>query len=218
MFGKKAVVQPIVAQEIGEAGEAIRYKKVRRQEGLNNYFETQRSCWEEQRQFDNPWLINHFITLGSPLAHAQMLLAENKHDFKRRIIQKELPINPPVRDKLGYAFLRKPIRVNDDFRFWPVQLHYAAPFATTRWTNIYFPAKFGIFGDSIGGELSKVFGQGIKDVPVTVDSWRRYTLLAHNMYWYDRRKMALKKSFFSRRTERKHTYAMSALREAIALH
>lgn len=63
-------------------------------------------------------------------------------------------------------------------------LTQASPFAVTRWTNIYAPARGVVFGDPIGGPLSHVFGSGIKDIPVKISPWwRRRTPLAHTSYW-----------------------------------
>jgi hypothetical protein len=35
-----------------------------------------------------------------------------------------------------------------------------------RWTNLYFPARWGFFGDWFGGPLRALFGTGILDIPV----------------------------------------------------
>jgi len=63
-------------------------------------------------------------------------------------------------------------------------LPHAAPFAVTRWTNIYAPVRAIIAGDPVGGPLAPVFGAGVKDVPVPISPWwRRRTPLAHTSYW-----------------------------------
>ena len=63
-------------------------------------------------------------------------------------------------------------------------LTQAAPFAVTRWTNIYAPTRGVIFGDPIGGPLAPVFGPGVKDKPVAISPWwRGQTPLAHTSYW-----------------------------------
>jgi hypothetical protein len=41
-----------------------------------------------------------------------------------------------------------------DFRYFT----HNAPFAAVRWTNLYFPVRFGFFGDVVGGPLVDVFG------------------------------------------------------------
>ena len=62
-------------------------------------------------------------------------------------------------------------------------LPHAAPFAVTRWTNIYAPVRGVIAGDPIGGPLAPVFSAGIQDIPVRISPWwRRRTPLAHTSY------------------------------------
>jgi hypothetical protein len=64
-------------------------------------------------------------------------------------------------------------------------LHHGAPFAPTRWTNLYFPTTALLFGDPVGGPAAPVFGAGIVDVPVWHPSWmRRRTPKAHSSYWH----------------------------------
>ena len=74
---------------------------------------------------------------------------------------------------------------NQEFKFTPWVIHHAGLFACTRWTNLYFPAKLGLFGDFVGGPLQTWFGPGIKDIQVrTGNIFRDLTLLAHNSYWH----------------------------------
>jgi hypothetical protein len=77
-----------------------------------------------------------------------------------------LPTCPPQRDEKGYAYSGSPTDVGEDKKFTPLVLHHAAPFAVTRWTNLYFPAMFGLLGDLVGGPLHEDFGPGILDVAV----------------------------------------------------
>ncbi len=141
----------------------------------------------------NPWLVTDFITLGSPLAHAELLLAENKADFAARLADRELPTCPPrlehgkvfsYRDEYTVAGQgggqRRTLRVP----------HHAAPFAPVRWTNIYFPTRFLLFGDIIGGPLAdrreppvRRFGFGVKDVAVATRA--AGGLFSHTRYWDD---------------------------------
>ena len=94
------------------------------------------------------------------------------------------PDNPEQKIRKRYAWWPwKFMRPRDGQRklWWP---HHAAVFASTRWTNLYFPAGLGLFGDLIGGRLAPVFGHGIRDVPVT---WgrgvRARTPAIHTHYW-----------------------------------
>ncbi len=72
-------------------------------------------------------------------------------------------------------------------------LYEGAPFAVVRWTNLYFPAQLGFFGDWFGGRLAPVFGTGIKDVPVKGNTLgrpgtnllrhRKFPAAAHSYYF-----------------------------------
>jgi hypothetical protein len=72
-------------------------------------------------------------------------------------------------------------------------LHHGAPFAITRWTNLYFP------GDIIGGRVSHLFGAGIKDVELggcCARSWR-----SHVHYWkHECACQKLREALFARAT------------------
>jgi hypothetical protein len=157
---------------------------------LGDYFEAQLALWQEIRSMGSPWLITDFITLGSPLTHAGMLLAKDAGDLRERQMQRELPTNPPITEKDGsddifsykswtdYTYGRSK-------KFKPWVIHHAGLFAFTRWTNIYFPAKFGAFGDLVGGPLRPVFGHGIKDISVSTGKLMKdHSLAAHSAYWF----------------------------------
>ena len=186
---------------------------------------TQIDLWHEQKAATNPWRITDFITLGSPLAHAQLLLADSMDDFDRRTFQRELPKCPPVLDGKTYFYWKRPPYLRNGKKISLGTLHHAAPFAVTRWTNLYFPAIGGIFGDLVGGPLQKVFGNGIKDIPVTTKRWwglARFTPISHTMYWSpheqdhtlaegDGRKIT------SRKIQSPKKFALPTLRESLEL-
>jgi hypothetical protein len=148
--------------------------------GLEKFRERQRALWQSHRKNGLPWRITDLITLGSPLAHADVLLADGKETLDVGKDQREFPTCPPrpedPRDggllwrEYGEAERRHEVRI----------LHHGAPFAVTRWTNLYFP------GDVIGGPLAHLLGNGIKDVKLCPDpnsgsaahSWR-----SHTHYW-----------------------------------
>lgn len=60
-----------------------------------------------------------------------------------------------------------------------------APFAVTRWTNLWFPvARGGLRGDWFGGGLRPLFGTGIRDVAITGNVPARLARgSAHNDYF-----------------------------------
>jgi hypothetical protein len=137
----------------------------------------QRSLWQKLREGDHrlPWRITDLITLGSPLAHADALLARGKEAFDEGKRQREFPTCPPAdEDARDCRLLWRTYRC---MRI----LHHGAPFAVTRWTNLYFP------GDVIGGPVAPLFGRGVRDVKLHAASrgWLDHLLPArsHTHYW-----------------------------------
>jgi len=145
---------------------------------------------------DARWLITDLITLGSPLTHADFLLATDADELKTRIARREFPTCPPVRELLdtrdSIAKARRAgLPLDDDrpqlmsFSFGlsrQRQLHHACPFAVVSWTNIYDPARFVFCGDVISGPLTSRFGAGVRDVDLRElrgQSWR----FSHTRYW-----------------------------------
>lgn len=183
--------QPAI-KAIEQAGESLSPEETDVQKILD-FQDLQVNLWKEIRELGNPWKVTDLITLGSPLAHAALLLARGKGDLEKRQQQRELLKCPPVPEETKgteektYSFQGwEPYDTGTE----KVQLrilHHAAPFAFTRWTNIYFPAYGGLFGDLVGGPLQSWFGPGIRDIPVTTSRWKeiaKYTLLAHTSYWW----------------------------------
>lgn len=183
---RRVSVQPVIRDILPLDAEEL--SKSCTEEGVKKYQETQREAWRELRQLGNAWRITDFITLGSPLTHAMLLLAGSRDDFECRKRQRELPTCPPQLDEKGYAYSSPtPVDVGLGRKFTPLILHHAAPFAVTRWTNLYFPARLGVFGDLVGGPLQSAFGQGIRDIAVRTEALAglaKFTLLAHTRYWH----------------------------------
>lgn len=177
-------LQSLVGEKLNLAGGKLKPNDHR---SLKAFREAQVSAFREQRRLGNPWVISDFITLGSPLTHGMLLLASSAEDFADRKEQRELPTCPPQLDENGYGFAAtKPFEIGEGQKFSPVILHDAAPFAVTRWTNFFFPAHAGLFGDFVGGRLAPSFGLGIQDIKVRSSGWRRildFTLVAHTRYW-----------------------------------
>jgi hypothetical protein len=185
--------QRIIREEISRTGELL-YQTPQDPAALANFQRDQLKAWREQCSLGNRWRISDFITLGSPLAHAELFLASNKKEFENRKRQREVITNPPQRDTKGYAYSPPTSIVvgttdNGDGtktakRYTPLILHHAAPFAVTRWTNLYFPVRWALWGDLVGGRLASAFGPGILDVPVRTTRRLGWTLLAHTSYWH----------------------------------
>ncbi|MES2626357.1 MAG: hypothetical protein V4628_13820 [Pseudomonadota bacterium] len=182
--------QPILRDALSTLGETLRnlpnnVAGTTLHRTLLQAFRTaQHLGFKEQCMWGNTWRITDFITIGSPLAHAMMLLARNGNEFAARKRQRELATCPPIVDSGRYAYATDERVVTAAGRtFSPFVLHHAACFGVTQWTNLYFPAHAGFFGDVVGGPLADVFGAGIKDVRVTSKSRWRFTLAAHTSYW-----------------------------------
>jgi hypothetical protein len=139
----------------------------------------QRDLWGEIRSQGNPWLITDFVSVGTPMYFADQLMeGKDGRSFESRIDRRELPTCPPQNEESDYN------NINGTKRFYSWEkrtwagpmgrkaivkrrvIYEGAPFALVRWTNLYFPVRFGFFGDWFGGPLGPVFGRGIKDVAV----------------------------------------------------
>jgi hypothetical protein len=140
---------------------------------IGAFQQQQHRLWQEQRARGSRWLVTDFVTLGSPLAHADVLLARDRADLTAKQAERELPTCPPWREdgqRFSYPAARAARR-----------LHHAAVFGPTRWSNLYFPARHIVRGDIVGGPLSPVFGAGVRDYRVSTRLWRGF--LSHTHYW-----------------------------------
>jgi hypothetical protein len=145
-------------------------------------------------QPDARWLISDFITLGSPLSHAEFLMARSKDDLKRRKLDREYPTSPPLRELLDPNYVQQAVaagfdipEVNPMLLAFPFsasqwQLHHACPFAATRWTNIHDHAVLVAFGDLISGPVAPSFGHGIIDVDLRHERGQSWCF-THTRYW-----------------------------------
>ena len=147
----------------------------------------------------NPrWIISDFITLGSPLTHAEFLMASDRADLAARQAAREMPTAPPTREvldninvKAALATERLPVtqtgqtslfcfpRFGDE-KTW--EMHHAAPFAVVRWTNIYDFARFIYQGDLISGPLQPIFGNMVRDVNL-MSLRGQSKKFSHTLYW-----------------------------------
>ncbi|MCW5696871.1 MAG: hypothetical protein KIS96_09095 [Bauldia sp.] len=126
------------------------------------------------------WLVTDFITCGSPLTHAAYLgidattAGKRRERFRRKRLDRELPQNPAWREDdsgtMSFIDAEKETR----------RLHHAGLFGATRWTNLYFKSRL-LVGDPIGGPLAHAFGEGVLDVPVTING--KLPPFSHSKYW-----------------------------------
>jgi len=133
----------------------------------------------------NPWRVTDFITVGAPLAHAAILLADNAAELRRKQVDREFPRCLPELENLrrdNAEVQRFSYEVNrDDPKSYRIP-HHCAVFAPTRWTNLYFPCRAIVRGDLIGGPMNGVLGDHIRDIPVATRERRGW--FAHTLYWH----------------------------------
>lgn len=149
---------------------------------------------QQAGEIDTRWLITDLVTLGSPLSHAEFLLAHSAADLERRKRDREFPTTPPFGEELDPGAIvkaraagfpldaRRPRLIAFPFGTRQWQLHHATPFAAVRWTNIHDPARLVFFGDQISGPVAPSFGPGVRDVDLRAlrGQSRRFT---HTRYW-----------------------------------
>jgi len=146
---------------------------------------------------DGRWLISDFISIGSPLTHAEFLLASSLSDLARRKKERELPTAPPFREVLDVAAFRTAEEIGlvnsattdgrafsfpvaSDLNAW--RMHHGAAFAAVRWSNVYDPAKWIFFGDLISGPLASTLGNGIEDIDLRKVRGQS-SAFSHSRYW-----------------------------------
>ena len=147
----------------------------------------QHAAWRRQRANTQPWLVTDLVTVGSPLTYADFLIGDGAAAFAQAKRDRVLPTCPPVSEletKTGFHRVTFDAPYDDPLGRGSrtfVQFHHAAPFAVTRWTNLYFSTRLlGIAGDLIGGPVVGHFGTWVHDVrtDVTVAGLRAHALLA----------------------------------------
>lgn len=167
----------------------------------------------------NPWIVSDFVTLGSPLTHAEFLIVRDRAGLTEAKAQRILPTCPPVLeydlDTKERHFTYKgtasaparapaPALASGSDAAVPPQPpprvpHHAAPFAYTRWSNIFAPHKAVVIGDIISGPLAESMGMqsgskivsGIQDISVMPGldaagkplSGHTRPWFAHTRYW-----------------------------------
>ena len=178
----------------------------------DRYRELQQEVFDEARATGGKWIVSDFVTLGSPLTHAEFLMARDCKSLERAKAMRELPCCPPVLEhdeKTTGAHRHFTFRPPDFDALGnasdaeaPRRPHHAAVFAYTRWTNIYSPHMAVVAGDLVSGAVGGAFGQtdaggqslsGIEDIPVLpcakdagpdlTSEDTRPRLFTHLLYW-----------------------------------
>ena len=153
--------------------------------GVGTYiaYDALTALWAEThlRGQETPWRITDFVTVGAPMALADLLVTRpglfsglKKSDG---VLRRELFEGLVHRG----ALVRCPARPEA----LPVDSDEHSPFAVTRWTNLWFPVTRGsLHGDWFGGAVGPLFGDGIRDIAVEGNRPERFKRgSAHNEYF-----------------------------------
>jgi hypothetical protein len=150
---------------------------------LEEFQRRQFALWLAMRHQGNPWLITDFVTFGTPMYFADLLYTRNRVQFDELVRTAQFPICPPRRGSQQVEQEDLTVGHYGWNNQGKVVLSHSAPFAVVRWTNLFFPAEMGFFGDWFGGRLRPLFGRGIVDRPVFGNKpGRRAPGVAHGRY------------------------------------
>lgn len=172
MQALNAYLAPIAAAQAAHDGggpaPAVDLKAVRKLQG---------AVFDAMAATGTGWRISDFVTLGSPLSHAEFLISRDRAAFEERKIERMFPTCPPMMElrSKDYSFL---------YADGGLQLpHHAAVFAATRWTNIHDAARAVAFGDFVSGPCAPNFGPGVLDLNVRISVGLRGRVFTHTDYW-----------------------------------
>ncbi|HEX8528181.1 hypothetical protein [Allosphingosinicella sp.] len=120
------------------------------------------------------WLVSDFVTMGSPLSKADVLLAYVPRLWRALKERREAPSSPPWMEKQkqgpdSFSYPWNGARIPD----------HASMFAPTVWTNVFYDNPGLAAGDLIAGPVAPVLGRGIVDVRVK-SGWPSFR---HTSYW-----------------------------------
>jgi hypothetical protein len=123
---------------------------------------------KKMQEFGWNWKVTDFITCGSPLCHADMILTKDKKAYQNKLEYSEYPQSPPMREvkKLFYPSSSK------DY-YLPT---HDSIFNYVTWNNIYFE------NDTFGGCLTENFGAGITNHKLYPKIYKSL-LASHSEYW-----------------------------------
>lgn len=138
------------------------------------------------------WKISDLVTFGSPLTHADFLMASDRDHLDALQAERSLPRNPPIAET-GVNRVVNPSG-NDTYLYrvgsegsGAVFAHHGAPFAVIRWTNLYDWRRWALFGDFVSGPVAGKFGRGVFDFHVRIKRLsRRFFenhIVTHTLYW-----------------------------------
>lgn len=148
------------------------------------------------------WAIRDFITMGSPLAHAELLMSQPDASFRDAVENRRFPASPALTQKYGEnrgGLTYKSSKGGVCHR----SMHHGAVFASVSWTGWYF--ENDIFGGPIAGPIMEIAAseqpglvikepalRGVLSMPLGCGSKLRPSLMSfarfysHSSYWRPR--------------------------------
>jgi hypothetical protein len=149
------------------------------QGALGDFHARQFKLWRDARAQGNPWRITDFVTVGTPMALADLFIGRppifgglsrtdnRRHELFDRLTRRGVVVRCPPRSEALSVDSVEPGPASYGSGDSGV-LGAQSPFAVTRWTNIWFPVRRGsIRGDWFGGVLRPLFGPGIREIAVS---------------------------------------------------
>jgi len=109
-----------------------------------------------------------------------MLLAKDVEDFNQRANERELPLCPPALENDQYFSFDHANKAGRKLQNDVTVLNDAAVFAVVAWTNLYFPSRYVLKGDIIGGPIAPLM-PGVRDLIVETHKWSGW--ISHTNYW-----------------------------------
>jgi hypothetical protein len=147
---------------------------------LDDFQDLQFALWQDLRRQGNPWRITDFVSVGAPMALADLLVTRpgvfsgfTKSDG---VLRRELFEGLVRRGALVLCPPRSETLPGDSSH---------SPFSVTRWTNLWFPVIRGsLHGDWFGGAVRPLFGPGIRDIALQGNEPERFKRgSAHTEYF-----------------------------------
>jgi hypothetical protein len=167
---------------------------------LDDFHGLQFELWQDLRRQGNPWRITDFVTIGTPMALADLLVARpalfsgfktsdhaSRTELMDELVRRGALVGCPPRSETLPVESDEHPPVNYRWRRSGARevLGSQSAFAVTRWTNLWFPVVRGeLRGDWFGGALRPLFGPGIRDIAVLGNKPERFKRgAAHTEYF-----------------------------------
>jgi hypothetical protein len=138
--------------------------------------------FKSSKEMSATWKISDFITLGSPLTHAEFLITHNLDRWMLGVEERLFAICPALSDSNMTRRIHFESGRNEETGRPTFGLHHGAAFAATRWTNIFDIGNLLSTGDPISGSMAENFGPGVENIQVALTKLNS-RIFTHTHYW-----------------------------------